>query len=1011
MELGAPDADARYDSPVFRSLLQQRVASQVRQLRIGRLLPWSLVRSWSLAAAVLIGACLVLSCVPEARFSHRLRRVMLPLANIERLSRVQVSILQPAEGNITVPHGEPVTILCSLAGPPVKRIALETRVASQVPRRVEMQHQTDRRFAATIQVGEEPVEWRVLAGDAVTRFFRIQTRPRPYATQFEKTYRYPSYTGLPTVSLVEKHGDLQATEGTVATILIRPDQPVAKGHLLLRFGQQDEQIPLQATGDGRLSAELTISQTGTYQVQLVATETGFDSRFAPRYQITAKPDVAPAVNITQPRGSLLVASDEILTIMGVAEDDLPLASVEQWLHVNGGEWSRVNIPDAVSQRVEIRRDWDLLELKLVGGDQVETKLVATDRKGQVSESAPFRLTVQPGGLDARGLALLAAKQKAALALQRFRESADGHGKRGKESLKILRENNPGPAERQLHAAQTLQAAERIAAEVPIARDAVLEALGHIDAGTDAYDLALGVLAVLPLEHRLARKVTLHISEAQRATEEKDRHRELDRAREMFDRALACAAEADRWLAAVTATDALAVSLEDWHDLIAQQQRTVPVEGQNPDSDTAWKMLVRRQAAVNAACELLDSRSRPTLERLGNGRVNELLNAIAIARKAHEPRPEGDTADGQVDRIRPPFDAIAADRSGRCPASLSGKRRSIGQEPAERLRYNDRPGSTAIERGIGSRTVALSTAFQTDTRSGSCTPRAGGRGMARSDPQLARRCSYRGGSARSRSSVCRRYGCRRACRARDPRPCRQFHSGCPDADTSNDPRRQWATLVGSAAVLETRHSLYELIGTVRRIAEQEKWFATEPVLTTRQICEWDFLVDRFVPLADALAAHAGDRPVKEVVERLKRLAQAPPTVAVTQEMDRRATTAEASSVIQDSLAVVEKELREIQQLLSPEEESARQSLQGLVPSISEEMRQLADATRQQQEQTAALARQAADSNPAETQPAAQQQRKQHRAGRRSAAGPRHAPPAGQSAESPRPAAAGTGPRRR
>ena len=566
VELGAPDADARYDSPVFRSLLQQRVASQVRQLRIGRLLPWSLVRFWSLAAAVLIGACLVLSCVPEAQFSHRLRRVMLPLANIERLSRVQVSILQPAEGNITVPHGEPVTVLCSLAGPPVKRIALETRVASQAPRRVEMQHQTDRRFAATIQVGEEPVEWRVLAGDAVTRFFRIQTRPRPYATQFEKTYRYPSYTGLPTVSLVEKHGDLQATEGTVATILIRPDQPVAKGHLLLRFGQQDEQIPLQATGDGRLSAELTISQTGTYQVQLVATETGFDSRFAPRYQITAKPDVAPAVNITQPRGSLLVASDEIVTIMGIAEDDLPLASVEQWLHVNGGEWSRVNIPDAVSQRAEIRRDWDLLELKLVGGDQVETKLVATDRKGQVSESAPLRLTVQPGGLDARGLALLAAKQQAALALQRFRESADSHGKRGKESLKILRENNPSPAERQLHAAQTLQAAERIAAEVPVARDAVLQALGHIDAGTDAYDLALGALAVLPLEHRLARKVTFHISEAQRATEEKDRHRELDRAREMFDRALACAAEADRWLAAVTATDALAVSLEDWHDV-------------------------------------------------------------------------------------------------------------------------------------------------------------------------------------------------------------------------------------------------------------------------------------------------------------------------------------------------------------------------------------------------------------------------------------------------------------
>lgn len=977
VELGAPAADARYDSPVFRSLLQRRVAHEVQRLRVGRLLPWKRVSTWSLAAATLIGACLALSRLPDVQFAHRFRRALLPMANLERLSRVQVSILQPTGGDVIVPHGESVAILASLTGPPIKRITLETRTASGSPQRIEMQHEADRRFSATVRVAEDCVAWRVFAGDAVTRFFHIQTRPRPYATEFEKVYEYPPYAGLPSRRLEEKHGDLQALEGTHAKIVIRPDQPIARGHLLLRFGQQEEQVPLQAVGDGRLAAELTIAQTGTYQVQLVAAETGFDSRFAPRYQITAQPDVAPAVQITQPRGSLLVTSDEIVTLIGFARDELPLAGVEQWVQVNGGEWLRETLSDVAAERVDIRRDWDLLELKLLGGDQVQTKLVATDRKGQVSESAPLRITVQPGGLDGRGMALLAAKQKAAQALQRFREVANAQGQRGKESLKILRDKEPGPAERQLHAAQALQAAERIAAEAPVARSAVLEAIRLVDAGTDAYDLALGGLAVLPVEHRLARKVTYHVYQAQRATDEKDRQRELDRARETFERALGYVSEAERWLAAAAATDALAVCLEDWHNLIAQQRRAVPGEGQLPDSEAAWKMLVRRQAAVGAACELLDNRLRPTLERLG-GRVHEALQSIAQARRAQEP----------LLKETPPT-AKLVDSAHRLTRTLRTGRSSAQpafRESADRL-GKSRPNVHGAAVGSAARQLsgvssAVQTLFPPRSEPSPEVEAARHELTAAEWPALIGVLRGMARVEETRHGADHQYvadldATARAANALLARIV-PVTAAAADGESSYDPRRQWTELVESAAVLETQHNLGELILTVQRIAAQEKWFAADPRLDTRQVYEWDFVGERLVPIGDALAAHAGNRAVKEVIDGLKRLAQAPSALAVTQELERRAVTADERSAIQEQLVLVEEELQAIRRLLSPEVEKSRQSVGSMAPSISEALRELAEETRQQEQQTATLARQAADADAAETQPAAQQQRDQHRA---------------------------------
>ena len=70
------------------------------------------------------------------------------------------------------------------------------------------------RFRGRLDVGTEPFDYRVLAGDAVTRFYHVTPRPRPYIATFTEVYHYPAYTGLADATLHEPDGHLEALEGT-----------------------------------------------------------------------------------------------------------------------------------------------------------------------------------------------------------------------------------------------------------------------------------------------------------------------------------------------------------------------------------------------------------------------------------------------------------------------------------------------------------------------------------------------------------------------------------------------------------------------------------------------------------------------------------------------------------------------------------------------------------------------------------------------------------------------------
>jgi hypothetical protein len=200
----------------------------------------------------------VMLSIPQIQFRHRITRALLPTANLARLSRVQVTVLAPTPPDLTVPHGEPVAVEVQLAGPKVSAVTIETVSSKDVRQRIEMRYEEGRRYSAVLQPGRESLEWRVKAGDAVTRYYHLTSRARPYAKLFENTYRYPAYTALPPSTVKEPTGDLRALEETVADIVIRPDQPVATAHLKIDWDGKQEEIALNVASDGGLTATLPI---------------------------------------------------------------------------------------------------------------------------------------------------------------------------------------------------------------------------------------------------------------------------------------------------------------------------------------------------------------------------------------------------------------------------------------------------------------------------------------------------------------------------------------------------------------------------------------------------------------------------------------------------------------------------------------------------------------------------------------------------------------------------------
>ncbi len=404
----------------FRSSLQSGVAGELSSIDIRHMLPWRLVRT-ALVTAILAGLTVaLLSLIPSLQLPRRLARALVPLAPIERASITQLRIIAPRPPSKSVAHGDLIAIVAAVEKLGSGDVHLQWqsedgRVGelSMSPRGVlstagatneatgdvnVSQSEAAEPYAVNLQVDRSAVHYRVLAGDAESRWHTLTPMPRPRVVEFAKRYRFPSYAKLPDAESRDEHGDVEALVGTTAEVTVTFDQPVVSPQVWFGDYGNDVAVPMHSVeGDPtRFRFDVAIQTPGSYRVDAISMQSELDNPFLPRCLIDPVVDQPPTSmwsGTVQTRQ--LASSAAVLSFPGRIEDDLPMDHYVIESIVDAGPIrERVVQLDPVDTQQDILWNADLMDLSGTGtqsealpaGTLLRVRLVALDRQGKRGES-------------------------------------------------------------------------------------------------------------------------------------------------------------------------------------------------------------------------------------------------------------------------------------------------------------------------------------------------------------------------------------------------------------------------------------------------------------------------------------------------------------------------------------------------------------------------------------------------------------------------------------------------
>ena len=191
-------------------------------------------------------------------------------------------------------------------------------------------------FDFTFFAVREGLRYYVSAAGIQSREYGIEVVDLPEVTQIKLTYEYPAWTKLE--PFVEEHGsDIRAVEGTVVTVEVHTDQPLASAMLVAN----DEEVPLATVGNVG-TAELRVDADGEYHVATLFNDDRVG--LTEDYLISVVPDKKPTVKIARPGRDWRASNIEEVTVAVDANDDFDLDGLELRYSINGGEWTTVTLP-------------------------------------------------------------------------------------------------------------------------------------------------------------------------------------------------------------------------------------------------------------------------------------------------------------------------------------------------------------------------------------------------------------------------------------------------------------------------------------------------------------------------------------------------------------------------------------------------------------------------------------------------------------------------------------------
>ncbi len=382
--------------PSVREAVGRRAASDLDRADLEEAVHDNRLSRYGVVAGLLMVALIVLLCVfRPTQFMSLLARTFAPFSTTAIAHRTTITLLEPKDGDITVPINYSVDVRVDVEGRVPRAdepdaLRLKYRYSEDDPAWEEKRlESTDRSGEWIVRVPAAQVrngfEYQVTGGDSATPIHRVRVRARSLFTDFEVRYHYRPY--LQFADDMRADPNLQAVRGTEVTLLAKANRPVREGTLRLKPSAADskeEVIKGQTVPDrpDTLQYSLTLQHDGQYRLRFVAAD-GEPSDESLPYDVRVLPDNPPAVDITHPAPEQLPVNGT-LTLSGKVTDDYGLTKARLLMSRKESAdgpaealaqvpYKLVNVEGKPPRAISIKEVVPLDQLKDIAGGKVELR--------------------------------------------------------------------------------------------------------------------------------------------------------------------------------------------------------------------------------------------------------------------------------------------------------------------------------------------------------------------------------------------------------------------------------------------------------------------------------------------------------------------------------------------------------------------------------------------------------------------------------------------------------------
>jgi hypothetical protein len=355
-QIAKPEKGVGFSTSMVLALLRS-TRKQIAALRIGDLIETQRLRTSLKLLAMVFAPILAAVLFNPSWVGETYSLLTRPLEHLPP----SVTMIEVEPKNLRVVRGSRVRIQASTAGAIPESLALMVSSDKPEDRRAEeklaMENLGGGKFALNIARLDKSLRYRAVAGAFSSPVYLAMAVDPPEIADIQITLFPPAYAGQG--SLTSSGGNIEGLKGSTLRLDAMSTKDIARGEIVLDDGKR---VPLKIEGR-RLQANIVLFQSQRYRI-MVEDALGFqNSPIA--YDLRAKPDGFPTIDLLGPTEDMEVNGDEILPLEYSARDDFGIAEINLVVRVGERE-EKIRLEKDDARRLILRGQfkWDLGRLGL-----------------------------------------------------------------------------------------------------------------------------------------------------------------------------------------------------------------------------------------------------------------------------------------------------------------------------------------------------------------------------------------------------------------------------------------------------------------------------------------------------------------------------------------------------------------------------------------------------------------------------------------------------------------------